>query len=198
MLRKCLLGLCIISLIAPTSGCESGINKEASILDSTISHSTVLELDNIEYWDEVGVEIVTMLNEHGLYVSAINSSYPCVFYYVEPGKQSNDGQIVAAGLSKEEYEKLRQRIVEELHSILDNYRLAKPKTVFHACDSIVGIVFNNWFVDNSRITDSVISLEVANYEIDLLKYYYEHEEGSYVYVDGMSENIWLKYNVYEP
>ena len=155
-------------------------------------------LDNDEYWDIVKNEIVVMLNSHNLYVSYIDSLYPAIHFTVEPGKPTEDGEIIPQGLSQSEYEKLFESVKTELHVILDKYQLAQPKTAFHACDSVVGIFFYNWFIDDQKIADKVDSLRVAHYQIDLLEYYYSYENNIFVNMEGFSENHWLKYSIYTP
>lgn len=181
-----------------TSEGDPSTNVETTYSTVAETEATVPVLDSIEYWDVVQEEIIAMLNQNNLYVSAIDSSYPAVVYEVEPGKQTGDGKIVATGLSQEQYEELFQIIKEELHIILDKYKLAKPKSAFHACDSIVGISFNNWFVDEHKVADRVESLWVASYQLDLLEYYHNFEEDAYMRMEGFGENIWSKYAVYIP
>ena len=171
---------------------------EADVSAGTPSEPALVTMDSIEYWEQVRSEIITMLNEYDLYVSYIDSAYPCVQFHVEPGRAWSDGTIVAYGLSQAEYSELRKCVIEELHVILDKYCLAKPKTIFHACDSIVGIYFNNWFIDKNKVVDNVLSLQMATYELDLLEYYYEYDEGYFLHKDAFSETIWEKYTVYKP
>lgn len=161
------------------------------------TEATVPALDSSEYWDIVQAEIIAMLNSHNLYISAINSSYPCVLFDVEPGKKTDDGKIVAVGLSQQEYEELFRCIKEELHNILDKYELNKPKSAFHACDSVVGIFFYNWFVDMPMFP-GVNSWQVASYQLDLLEYYHDYEENAYMRMEGFNEEAWVKYTVYKP
>ena len=201
-MRKWLVWLTAVVLLFAISGCgtEAGevtSETETVCLTTEATKPPIQALDSIDYWEIVADEIVSMLNEHNLYVAAINSSYPCVLYEVEPGIKTDDGQIVAFGLNQEEYEELYNCIKEELHIILDKYELAKPKSVFHACDSIVGIFFHNWFVDMPMIP-GVTSWQVASYEIDLLKYYHEYENNSYIYKEGFYTEAWSKYQVYVP
>lgn len=68
---------------------------------------------------------------------------------------------------------------------------------FHGCDSIVGIFFHNWFIDMPMFP-GVTSWQIASYEIDLLKYYHEYEENTYIYKEGFSTEAWSKYQVYVP
>ena len=175
---------------------EYPINTEITEVTIEETEATVRVLDSIEYWDIVQEEIIFMLNQNNLYVSTIDSAYPAIIYEVEPGKQTDDGKIVAAGLSQEQYEELYQHIKVELQIILDKYELAEPKSAFHACDSIVGISFYNWFIDKNKVADNVESLWVASYQLDLLEYYHKYEEDAFVIMEGFSENVWSKYVVY--
>ncbi len=186
-MKKCCALFVIIVLLFAVSSCNT--ENEAAYSKT--------EYDSIEYWEIINDEIISMLNEHDLYVSAINSSYPAVLYEVKPGIKGEDGKIIPSGLSQEEYEELYQHIKEELHAILDKYVLAKPKTAFHACDSIVGIYFNNWFIDMPMLP-GVNSWQVASYELNLLEYYHEYEDNSYINKDGFHAEVWSKYVVYEP
>ena len=201
-MRKWFVWLTVVALVFTISGCgieagEVSAETETAYPTTEATEPPIQVLDSIEYWEVVNDEIVSMLNEHNLYVATINSSYPCVLYDVEPGIQTEDGEIVASGLTEEEYRELYNHIKEELHSILDKYELAKPKSAFHACDSIVGIFFHNWFIDMPMFP-GVTSWWVASYEVDLLRYYHEYEENAYIYKDGFSTEAWSKYQVYVP
>jgi predicted small lipoprotein YifL len=201
-MRNCYALFVIVVLLFAISGCgikvgEANFKSETEKTTTQSSEPSSPIYDSIEYWDIVQDEIVAMLNEHNLYVSAINSSYPCVLYEVEPGIRTENGQIMASGLSQEEYEELYLHIKEELHTILDKYVLAKPKTAFHACDSIVGVYFKNWFIDMPMLP-GVNSWQVASYELDLLEYYHEYEDNSYISKDGFHTEVWSKYVVYAP
>lgn len=54
------------------------------------------------------------------------------------------------------------------------------------------IDFNNWFADKME------SLWIASYQLDLLEYYHNHEEYTYVRMEGFGENNWAKYSTYIP
>lgn len=198
--------LCIVvAMLLLASGCsvdsvetEPSVNIEIAHPTEVQPETTVPTLDSIEYWKIVREEIISMLNKYNLYVSHIDSGYPCVQFFVEPGVMTAEGEIVAAGLSHEQYEELYQCVKEELHTILDQYKLNKPKTAFHACDSIVGIFFYNWFVDEQKVYDRVDSLQVASYQLDLLEYYHDYEEDTYLRMQGFSVDPWSKYAVYTP
>ena len=201
-MRNCFALFTVIALLFTISGCSADSEKVSLQTETVYPTTEATEApppiyDSIEYWDIVHDEIISMLNDHNLYVAAINSSYPCVLFEVEPGIQTDDGQIVASGLTQEEYEELYHHVKEELHIILDKYELAKPKSAFHGCDSIVGIFFHNWFIDMPMFP-GVTSWQIASYEIDLLKYYHEYEENTYIYKDGFSTEAWSKYQVYVP
>ena len=182
------------TIVLPPNATDHTENK----FEEDSSNHAIPTLDNADYWKVVRAEIIEMLNQHDLYVSHIDSGYPCINIFVEPGMVTEDGKIVAKGLTEEEYIELHQCIKEELHKILDKYKLAKPKTIFHACDSIVGIFFYNWFYNEQVTPKKVISREVASYQIDLLEYYYDRESDSYVRMEGMSEAQWTKYPIYVP
>lgn len=188
--------LCLIAvLLIVLSGCNT---SDTDITEIKTTEATVPTLDSMEYWDIVQDEIIAMLNSHGLYVSQIASGYPCVQFYVEPGVQTGDDKIVANGLSQEEYEKLYNQIKDELHIILDQYQLAKPQTAFHACNSNIDIFFNNWFASGPNRPNMVTSLKVASYGLDLLEYYHNREDNSYVSREGFFTSSWEKYEVYIP
>ena len=141
------------------------------------------KLGNIEYWDIVKPEIINMLNSHNLYIDYIDNGYPCVNFHVEYGIKNEEGNAIASGISPEEYQNLVASVKKDLHAILDKYQIDKPKTIFHACNSTLGIFFNNWYYDEHRTPYKVISLDVASYQIDLLDYYYEKED-SYILREG--------------
>lgn len=202
-MRKWFIWLIVIALLFAICGCDKEVDEvlaetETVCPTAEATEPTIPVYDSIEYWEIVHDEMVSMLNEYNLYVAAINSSYPCVLYEVEPGIQTADGQIVASGLTQEEYEGLYHHIKEELHIILDKYELAKPKSAFHGCDSIVGIFFHNWFIDESMVYNNVKSHDVAVYELDLLKYYHEYEEGTYICAEGFFSDLWSEHPVYTP
>ena len=177
---------------------EASNNVESSIKESENTNETIPTMENLQYWELVKPEIIAMLNQHNLYVSHIDTGYPYVNIVVEPGMIANDGKPIAAGLSQLQYEELYADIQKELHAILDKYRIAKPKTMFHACNSIVGIIFNNWFFDENRTPKKVVSLEVAGYQVDLLEYYYNYGSDTYIRMDKMSANAWEQYPHYIP
>lgn len=154
--------------------------------------------DSIEYWDIVQDEIVSMLKQHNLYVTATSHAYPCVQLYVEPGIVTDDGKAVASGLYQEEYEEVFESVKIELHIILDKYKLAKPKTAFHGCHSIVDIFFNNWFIDENKVYDNVDSRKVASYGLDLLEYYYNYEKNNFIHRQGFWTDTWSEHPVYKP
>jgi hypothetical protein len=158
----------------------------------------VILLDILEYWDIVQDEIVDMLRSHNLYIDIISHAYPCVQFYVEPGIVTEDGKAVASGLTQEEYKEVFESVKSDLHMILDKYKIGKPKTIFHGCNSIVEIFFYNWFIDENKVYDRVDSHWMASYSLDLLEYYYEYEENSYVVREGFSTDVWAKYPVYKP
>jgi hypothetical protein len=158
----------------------------------------VILLDNLEYWDVVQDEIVDMLHSHNLYMDNISHAYPCVQFYVQPGIVTEDGKIVASGLTQEEYKDVFEFVKSDLHMILDKYKIGKPKTILHGCNSIVEIFFDNWFINESKVYDRVYSRWIASYGLDLLEYYYEYEENSYVVREGFSTDVWAKYPVYKP
>lgn len=202
-MRKWFVWLTVVTLIFTISGCETVADDMLAETETVYPTTESTEppiptYESIEYWELVHDEIVSMLNEHNLYVAAINSSYPCVLYEVEPGIQTDDGQIIASGLTQEEYEELYHHIIEELHIILNKYELAKPKSAFHGCDSIVGIFFHNWFIDESMVYNNVKSRDVAVYELDLLNYYHEYEKGTYICAEGFFPDLWSKHPVYTP
>lgn len=176
----------------------NGTNHTENKFEEDSSNHTIPTLDNADYWKVVRAEIIEMLHQHNLYVSHIDTRYPYINISVEPGMLTGDGKIVAKGLTEAEYIELYQCIKEELYKILDKYKLAKPKTIFHGCHSIVGIFCYNWFYDDQVTPKKVISQEVARYQIDLLEYYYDREGDSYIRMEGMSEALWTKYPIYVP
>lgn len=198
--------LCLVAvLLFVISGCSAPMDEPGSSNNTDNFYPTEEEveetiplLDSIEYWEIVRQEIVAMLNSHNLYVSTITHGYPCVQFLVEPGIVTDDGQIVVSGLSQAEYEELFECVKKDLHIILDKYQLAKPKTAFHGCHSIVDIFFNNWVIDENKINDNVYSRRVASYGVDLLEYYYNYEENSYIQREGFYPDVWSKYPVYAP
>lgn len=202
-MRKWIIWLAAISLLFVISGCSTevkGTPVDTESVPPTIveTEPPVIILDNLEYWDVVQDEIVSMLMEHGLYLRSTSHGYPCKQYHVEPGIVTDDGKAVASGLSQEEYEKVFETVKIELHIILDKYKLAKPKTAFHGCYSIVDIFFNNWFIDENKVYDNVESRKVASYGLDLLEYYYNYEENTFIHRQGFWTDTWSKYPVYIP
>lgn len=202
-MRKWVIWVTVATLLFTISGCsieDEGMLTDAETLNPTIMETEppVVELDNLAYWDIVQDEIVDMLQSHNLYIDIISHAYPCVQFYVEPGVVTEDGEIVASGLTQEEYKEVFESIKTDLHMILDKYQIGKPKTIFHGCNSIVEIFFDNWFIDENKVYDRVDSRWIASYGLDLLEYYYEYEENSYVVREGFSVDVWSKYPVYKP
>ena len=210
-MKKLYLWICLVALLAFAAGCsavdyqqESDQHTQPSTFSNEETTSTEsppqtpLTLGNIEYWDAVKPEIVDMLNAHNLYIDYIDSGYPCVNFHVEHGVKNAEGIIVASGLSPDEYRELVESVKKELHAILDKYRIEPPKTIFHACNSTVGIFFNNWFYDEQQVVLKLLSSDVASYQIDLLEYYYENEDHQYILRDGFFESVWEKHPIYVP
>ena len=193
-MKKWCMRFALIALLLIFCGCSA--NSSCNMEEET--QPTVPTLENLEYWDVVQNEIISMLHGHNLYVTATSHGYPTVQLYVEPGVVTEDGKIVASGLTQEEYEVVFNSVKNDLHMILDKYKIGKPKTIFHGCNSLLDIYFNNWFIDEHKIYDNVDSRRVASYGLDLLEYYYEYEENSYIEKDGFYADVWLEYSVYTP
>lgn len=192
-----------VTLVFTISGCNTEDGEVSAKAEATAPTTEQTEpppptYDSIEYWDIVEVEIVSMLNQHNLYVSSITHGYPCVGFYVDPGIVTDEGKPVASGLSQEEYAEVLEAVKAELYMILDKYRLAEPKSAFHGCHSTVEFFFNNWFIDEKKIQNNVYSRGVASYGVNLLEYYYNCEEKSYVNREGLFSDVWSKYPVYTP
>lgn len=202
-MRKWFVWLVVVVLLFTISGCgiETGeVPSETETVCPTTeaTEPPIQALDSIEYWEIVEDEIVSMLNQHNLYVSSTTHAYPCVGFYVEPGIVTDDGKVVASGLSQEEYAEEFESVKKELYIILDKYKLAEPKSVFHGCHSTVEFFFHNWFIDKNKIKNNVCSRSVASYGVDLLEYYYDYEEKAYVNREGFFPDAWSKYPVYVP
>ena len=202
-MRKWNICVLVVVLILFLGGCQA-TEDDVSITDTESLNLTTIEtdppvitLESIEYWEIVEAEIISMLNRHNLYVSAISHAYPCVQFYVEPGIVIGE-KTVALGLSQEEYKEVFESVKVELHLILDKYKLEKPKTAFHGCHSLLDIFFSNWIVNENKVVDNVYSKDVACYGLDLLEYYYEVDENSFVKKDSFHTDVWLKYPVYIP
>lgn len=181
-------------LLLVTSGCSTASDENAVPKET---QPEIPVLDNLEYWDIVQPEIVSMLNDHNLYVGVTTYPYPCVKFEPEPGVITEDGEIIASGLTEEEYREVFEAVKIDLYTILDKYKIGKPETIFHGCNSIVDIHFHNWTIDESKLYDNVYSRDVAYFSLDLLEYYYEHEENSYVEKDWFATDVWEKYPVYK-
>ena len=80
---------------------------------------------------------------HNLYVGVTTYPYPCVKFEPEPGVVIENGEIIASGLIEEEYREVYEAVKTDLYTILDKYKIEKPKTIFHGCNSIVDIYFQN-------------------------------------------------------
>lgn len=145
-MRQWVVWLTAIVLLFVISGCSSeveGIPIDTESVQPSIEETEppVILLDNLEYWDVVQDEIVDMLRSHNLYIDIISHAYPCVQFYVEPGIVAEDGKTVASGLTQVEYKEVFESVKSDLHMILDKYKIGKPKTIFHGCNSIVEIFF---------------------------------------------------------
>ena len=202
-MRQWVIWLTAVALLFVVSGCSTeveGIPIDTESVQPSIEETEppVILLDNLEYWDVVQDEIVDMLRRHNLYIDIISHAYPCVQFYVEPGVVTENGEIVASGLTQEEYMEVFESVKTDLHMILDKYKIGKPKTIFHGCNSLLDIFFHNWVIDENKIYDNVYSRDVACYGLDLLEYYYEYEENSYIEKDGFFADVWSEYPVYKP
>ena len=181
-------------LLLVASGCSTAGNENTELKET---QPVIPVLGHLEYWDIVQPEIVSMLNNHNLYVGFTTYPYPCVKFEAKPGIVVEDGEIMSSGLTEEEYQEVFEAVKKDLHSILNKYKISKPKTIFHGCNSIVTIYFHNWMIDESMLYDNVYSRDVACYSLDLLEYYYENEESSYIEIDWFATDVWTKYPVYK-
>lgn len=145
-MRQWVIWLTAVALLLVISGCSTeveGIPIDTESVQPSIEETEppVILLDNLEYWDVVQDEIVDMLRRHNLYIDIISHAYPCVQFYVEPGILTEDGKTVASGLTQDEYTEVFESVKSDLYMILDKYKIGKPKTIFHGCNSIVEIFF---------------------------------------------------------
>ena len=89
-MRKWFIWLIVVALLFAICGCDKEVDEVLAETETVCPTAEATEpttpvYDSIEYWEIVHDEMVSMLNEHNLYVAAINSNYPCVLYEVEPG-----------------------------------------------------------------------------------------------------------------
>lgn len=202
-MRNWFVWFAVLALLLAIGGCSTEVNEmppgnKITYPTTEVSEPPPTIYDGIEYWEIIQDEIVSMLRKHNLYLTATTHGYPCKQFHVAPCIMADDGQVVVSGLSQEEYEKIFESVKVELHIILDRYKLAKPKTVFHGCYSMLDIFFQNWIVDENKIYDNVYSREVACYGLDLLKYYHDDKENSCITRDAIFVDIWTKYPTYTP
>ena len=202
-MKKWFVWFAIVVFIFTLSGCSKETEEVSTAPETTSptiveTEPPVVTLDNLAYWDIVQNEIVDMLQSHNLYIDIITHKYPYVQFYVEPGVVTEDGKIVASGLTQDEYKEVFESVKTDLHLILDKHKIGKPETIFHGCNSLLDRYFQNWVIDENKLYDNVYSWDVACYGLDLLEYYYEYEENSYIEKDGFFVDVWSKYSVYKP
>lgn len=122
---------------------------------------------------------------------------PYYNYYIEPGRLLDDNTYQPIGLQKDNYEALISEMKESLHQLLKQYSIDYGNGFFSRPNrDIVGLHFYNRF--NNSVYGRGACLGVADYQVDLLNYYYHHWSEDYIQMDNFDDYYWTVSEVYTP
>ena len=86
---------------------------------------------------------------------------------------------------------------ESLHQLLKQYSIDYGNGFFSRPNrDIVGLHFYNRF--NNSVYGRGACLGVADYQVDLLNYYYHHWSEDYIQMDNFDDYYWTVSEVYTP
>ena len=154
-------------------------------------------LSEKEYWEFIDSKLREILHEHDLYIMKIDSGIPYYSYYVEPGRLTDDNTYRPIGLERDDYETLFEEIKEALHQLLNQYSIDYGKGIFsRPIRDIIGLHFYNRF--NHSVFGKGACLGVADYQVDLLSYYYHHWSDKYTVMNNFNDFYWAVSEVYTP
>ena len=158
---------------------------------------TLPVLSEKEYWEFIDTKIRKIFCEHNLFVIRVDSRIPYCNYHIEPGRLLDDDTYQPIGLQKDDYEALVSEMKESLHQLLNQYAIDYGDGFFSRPNrNIVGLHFYNRF--NNSIFGRGTYLGVADYQVDLLNYYYHHWSEDYIQMDNFDDHYWAVSEVYVP
>ena len=158
---------------------------------------TLPVLPEKEYWEFIDTEIRKIFHEHNLFIIRIDSGMPYYNYHIEPGQLLDDNTYQPMGLTQDDYEVLISEVKEALHQLLNQYAIDYGDGFFSRPNwNIVGLHFYNRF--NNSIFGRGAYLGVADYQVDLLNYYYHHWSEDYIQMDNFDDHYWAVSEVYVP
>lgn len=151
-------------------------------------------LSEEEYWEFVDTELRNVFETYGLFIIRVDNRMPYYNYHIEPGISVDKNTYRPISLTQKEYEALFSSLKKELNSIISQYAIDYGDGFFsRPIYNIVGLCFYNSF--NSVVFGKDTALRVADYQIDLLNYYYHHSSDQYIKIDSFSDSRWLKHSM---
>lgn len=158
---------------------------------------TLPVLSEKDYWEFIDTTIREVFRKQNLFIIRIDSRMPYCNYYIEPGRLLDDNTYQPIGLQKDDYEALISEMKESLHQLLNQYSIDYGDGFFSRPNrDIVGLHFYNRF--NNSVFGKGACLGVADYQVDLLSYYYHHWSEDYIRMDSFDDYYWTVSEVYTP
>ena len=154
-------------------------------------------LQEDKYWEKVDIQLRQLFREHNLFIIRIDAGAPYRNYHIEPGVLVSENTYQPKGLEQEEYETLFSEMKNALYSILNQYSIDFGNGFFSRPNTdIIGLHFYNRF--NHSVFGKGAELGVADYQIDLLSYYYHYLSDQYTKIDNFDAFYWTVSSVYVP
>ena len=184
--------------VIETEKVEEQADESNSVTEEKVEVEVKADVDNSlneqEYWALVGPKLETLLNENGFVIFRADTREPYCNLHVEYGFATEDGKYRASGLDQSEYEEKINSVKAQVHELLNMYTLHIEDGLFAGPDrDILGLHFHNRFVKEYVTHSEVERHDIADYQIDLSKYYTGRQD--FVRLDDMS---WKDMPVYKP
>ena len=158
---------------------------------------TIPVLSEKEYWEFIDTQIRSIFRKYNLFIMRIDSRLPYCNYHIEPGILIDDNTYQPVGLGQEDYEALVAEVKDSLHELLNQYSIDYGEGFFsRPSQTIIGLHFYNRF--NHSVFGHGAYLGVADYQVDLLDYYYHDSSAQYIVMDNFSDFYWTVSEVYTP
>ena len=156
-------------------------------------------LDEKVYWEKVKEEIDAMLLRYNLYVFRIDMRAPYMNYHVEFGKSNDTREYTPIGLTKDECFMVIESVQDELMQIIASYQLEDGDSIWRRpSNTTIGLHVYSRFVNNNFSPSTIDRCCIADYQIDLLEYYYGNGDSSFIIMDSVDASPWEKFEVYTP
>ncbi len=182
---------------------EGYLATEETTIETTIPIIAQTEdvdnsLSEKEYWSCVDEEILGIFKNNDLYVIRVDTRAPYMNYHVEFGVLNSDGTYSPIGISKDECVSKVQAVKDEIMQVLSSYQLEERKSIWSGpLHEIIGLHIYSRFVNTSFTPNTIDRYKVADYQIDLLEFYYGKGDISFIRMDNMDLSPWDKFEIYK-